>query len=160
MNNRLHVRSGRANEPWVPRDRTADRLILSVWLATAVLLILPLLLRSYLLLTTPAARVRELIDYIFDDGYYYLTIGANLADFGRSTFDGQTATNGYQPLWLLALAVLAKVIGSEPIRLFKAACLAIYAIACASPFIAAFWLKDQLRHRALYIAAGLAVVIA
>ena len=35
-----------------------------------------------------------------DDAYYYLMIARNLAETGKSTFDGVNLTNGYHPLWL------------------------------------------------------------
>jgi hypothetical protein len=38
-----------------------------------------------------------------DDAYYYFVIARNIHDLGLSTFDHQTLTNGYQPLWLLLL---------------------------------------------------------
>lgn len=38
-----------------------------------------------------------------EDGFYYLQIARQLARTGLSTFDGINLTNGYHPLWLLAL---------------------------------------------------------
>jgi hypothetical protein len=38
-----------------------------------------------------------------EDGYYYLQIARNAALGRGSTFDGVTPTNGYHPLWMLAL---------------------------------------------------------
>jgi hypothetical protein len=38
-----------------------------------------------------------------DDGYYYLQIARQMARGAGSTFDGLHPTNGYHPLWLLAL---------------------------------------------------------
>ncbi len=51
---------------------------------------------------------------ILDDGYYYLQIAKNLASGRGSTFDGVNLTNGYHPLWMLALvAVFSLVPHSE-----------------------------------------------
>lgn len=71
----------------------------------------------------------QLADAIYDDGYFYLTIAANLVETGRSTLDGITATNGYQPLWLLLLAGLAAVVGTAPVTLLKATCVLVAFIA-------------------------------
>jgi len=50
-----------------------------------------------------------------DDAYYYTTIAHNIATSGVSTFDGQTLTNGYHPLWLLIVTGLAKSVGVSPL---------------------------------------------
>lgn len=50
-----------------------------------------------------------------DDAYYYTVIAHNLATTGISTFDGQTLTNGYHPLWLLIVTGLAKSVGTSPL---------------------------------------------
>jgi len=50
--------------------------------------------------------VQSPIYWIQEDGYYYLGIAAQLAHGAGSTFDGVNLTNGYQPLWLLALVPL------------------------------------------------------
>lgn len=52
--------------------------------------------------------------YLEDDGYYYTVIARNIAHSGVSTFDGQTLTNGYHPLWLLLLVVQDLTLGSSP----------------------------------------------
>ncbi|MBN1664322.1 MAG: hypothetical protein JW943_12040 [Deltaproteobacteria bacterium] len=44
-----------------------------------------------------------IVDMVFDDAYYYLSIAYNIAQHGMSTFDRLTETNGYHPLWLLIL---------------------------------------------------------
>lgn len=51
--------------------------------------------------------------YLEDDAYYYTIIAGNVAENGLSTFDSQTLTNGYHPLWLLLLALQAKVLGGS-----------------------------------------------
>ncbi|HEX3397411.1 MAG TPA: hypothetical protein VHS76_11985 [Steroidobacteraceae bacterium] len=113
-----------------------DRLIkVCGWTAIALLAI-PLLLRLSILLASPGGRLADVVEFIYDDGYYYLGLAANFADTGRSSLDGISMTNGYQPLWLLALAALAKLVGTASWRFFVASCAFIYAIAVAGPLIA------------------------
>jgi hypothetical protein len=131
----------------------------AAWCFAFLVLSLPLALRLVLLVTTPVSGLGRVVDFIFDDGYYYLAVAANVAELGRSTFDGITATNGYQPLWMLALAGLARIVGTEPHRFFVASCALIYAIACIAPLLALAWRRSTGRHFALCIAAGLAVVM-
>src|SRR5690348_1966567 len=42
-------------------------------------------------------------DYLSDDAYYYLRVAANIAHGAGSTFGNLVPTNGYHPLWQLAL---------------------------------------------------------
>jgi len=46
-----------------------------------------------------------------DDAYYYLIIARNIAATGTSTFDQQSLTNGYHPLWLALLVMQDLTIG-------------------------------------------------
>jgi len=43
---------------------------------------------------------QHLLGRLSDDAFYYCTIAANYAETGHLTFDGQTITNGFHPLWL------------------------------------------------------------
>jgi hypothetical protein len=129
------------------------------WCFAFLVLSLPLAVRLVLLATTPVSGLVKVVDFIYDDGYYYLDVAANVAELGRSTFDGITATNGYQPLWMLVLAGLARIVGTEPHSLFIASCALIYAIACIAPLLAWVWQRSTGRHFALCLAAGLAVVM-
>lgn len=129
------------------------------WAVSMLLLAAPLLLRVFLLVTEPASEVRRICEFIYDDGYYYLSVAANVADFGRSTLDGVTATNGYQPLWLLVLVGVAKLVGTQTHTLFFACCTLIYTIACAVPLLALWWRRSALRYAALALGAGLAMVM-
>jgi hypothetical protein len=99
------------------------------------------------------------IAYIYDDGYYYLTIAANLAEFGRSTFDGVTTTNGYHPLWLLLLSGVAKLTGSSPWPLFVGACQLIHAILLFTWLMPWLWRDVTARTIALCAVAGLAMPV-
>src|SRR5207245_1195546 len=100
--------------------------------------------------------VGDVVDYLYDDAYYYLAIAANLADTGRSTLDGLTATNGYQPLWLIVLFLIGKLTGTHPWRFFVASCLLIYALAMGAMLLGVFWRGKTSRHIALSLTVGLA----
>ena len=57
--------------------------------------------------------VNEGVLHFEDDAYYYTKIARNILETGLSTFDGQTLTNGYQPLWLLVVGVQELVFGQR-----------------------------------------------
>jgi hypothetical protein len=48
-----------------------------------------------------------------DDAYYYTLVAQHIATTGISTFDEQTLTNGYHPLWLLLLVAQDVILGSS-----------------------------------------------
>lgn len=50
-----------------------------------------------------------------DDAHYYNIIAKHIAESGRSTFDGQSLTNGYHPLWQWLLALQFKLVGQSAI---------------------------------------------
>ncbi len=54
-----------------------------------------------------------LLKMVPDDAFYYLQIARNLAASGRSTFDGVAPTNGYHPLWMAILTVVAAVVDDK-----------------------------------------------
>jgi hypothetical protein len=110
---------------------------IAAWSAIAVLAV-PLMIRLGVLLGLTRAGLADAVEFIYDDGYYYLGVAANLAETGRSTLDGMSATNGYQPLWLLCLAGLAKLVGTNTWTFFVASCALIYAIAVAAPLAAMY----------------------
>lgn len=51
------------------------------------------------------------IDVLTDDAYYYLGVARQILDTGHSSFLPPYDTNGYQPLWLLALTALGAMFG-------------------------------------------------
>ncbi|MGD0806893.1 MAG: hypothetical protein ABSA10_05430 [Anaerolineales bacterium] len=60
--------------------------------------------------------IRELAaNRLQDDSYYYLQPAWNFSRSGIFTFDGEHPTYGFQPLWMIVLAVLARV---SPDKLF------------------------------------------
>ena len=67
--------------------------------------------------------------YLDDDAYYYTVIARNIAQSGLSTFDGQTLTNGYHPLWLGLLVLQNLVTGpSNEVTIGIELCLATAAL--------------------------------
>ena len=54
------------------------------------------------------------------DYFYYATIADRLMTEGRLTFDGVSLTNGFQPLWLLAVTGLRMVCGSFGVAFYVA----------------------------------------
>lgn len=113
------------------KPSTDQRLSWLVVLGFSLLLLLPALLPALKFLQDPdPARI---VNVLYDDTYYYLQIAYNLAHHGHSSFDGITTTNGYQPLWLLLLTLLAKLTGPDKTIFFWASValtqlLALYAI--------------------------------
>lgn len=93
---------------------------------SALLALIPFAPRIALL--AGAQDASRIVNLLYDDVYYYLNIAANIADSGRSSFDTVTLTNGYQPLWLGVLALLATLLGTEPLRLFIGACALAYLV--------------------------------
>jgi len=70
-------------------------------IAIPVALLLAGVVRSLAYATRP---LREVVDYVYDDAYFYAGIAWSLAHGHGSKFREPLATNGYQPLWLWLLA--------------------------------------------------------
>lgn len=134
-------------------------LIRICWRYALLLLGVIFLVRLALLLYLPASRVADLVEYLYDDGYYYLAVAANLADSAKSTFDGLTLTNGYQPLWLLLLSLVAKLVGTSPHTLLVADCVLIYLTAWGALLLAGGLRRAEHRNMAMALAVGLAVMM-
>ncbi len=64
----------------------------------ALVLHIALSLESY-----ATAQVAPLLSRFSDDAFYYYRIAHNAARIGLFTFDGQTPTNGFHPLWMAIL---------------------------------------------------------
>ena len=64
-------------------------------------------------IAAPLANGRHGISRFVDDAYYYMIVARHFAESGVPTFDGIHATNGFHPLWMLALAALYRVIGVD-----------------------------------------------
>jgi hypothetical protein len=57
----------------------------------------------------------DLYFFYSDDFFYYLKIAENISSSGFSSFNGIVETNGYHPLWQIALVVLLKIFPSDSI---------------------------------------------
>ncbi|HZO08996.1 MAG TPA: hypothetical protein VFC77_06430, partial [Myxococcota bacterium] len=60
-----------------------------------------------------ASLDRLVRDATSDDAYYYFAIARELARTGRASFDGETLTNGFHPLWL-ACVTAVQALGADP----------------------------------------------
>jgi hypothetical protein len=60
-----------------------------------------------------------------DDGYYYLEVAANLADGRGFTFDGINHTNGFHPLWQLAIVPVFWIVPDRTVAAFSIAAVQI-----------------------------------
>lgn len=69
--------------------------------------------------------------FMVDDAWFYLQIGRNLALGLGSTFDGETVTNGYHPLWQAVVALLGMISTSRTWMLYAALGLQIVAVLAA-----------------------------
>src|SRR5690606_25083721 len=71
-----------------------------------------------------AVKGKEEWAFLFtDDAYYYFGVARNIAAGNGSTFSGLVETNGYHPLWLLALTAVGFVLRGAYSFLFGVALL-------------------------------------
>lgn len=77
-------------------------------------------------------------DFAQDDAYYYFRIAQNIATGHGSTWDGTHLTNGYHPLWLLALIPFYAVLRGRTAGMVVPKVLA-----------AALWIVDIVQIRAI-----------
>lgn len=89
---------------------------------------------------------------IEDDARYYTVIAQNLVTTGRSTFDGMTLTNGYHPLWLVALWGLAASVGLADGVIVAAEMLAIG--------LGVYFMASTFASRSLALRVGFASLLA
>lgn len=72
----------------------------------------PLVIASMWLFALPALidlfsdRLRAPFRWLAADTFYYLTVSRNIARHGRFSYDGEHASNGFQPLWQVWGALL------------------------------------------------------
>jgi hypothetical protein len=76
--------------------------------------------RLWIFALSSALRPADTIDVLLDDAYYYLQIAYNIGIHGRSTFDGVTSTNGYQPAWMVLLIAIESVLRLDKKALYVA----------------------------------------
>ncbi len=133
----------------------------SLWLFRACAVLAVIWLGIYLapVLGAPHAPVAALVDAVYDDCYFYLTIAVNIVTGGHSTVDGVTLTNGYQPLWQLILVVLAWLVGTNGVTLLRATCVLVSVVALL-PLLSALRSRHDAKGIALACAGtGVAVII-
>lgn len=58
--------------------------------------------------------------WVEDDFFYYVVIARHIVQTGVSTFDGVTLTNGYHPLWMLAVVAIGAVFDTRSEGFFLA----------------------------------------
>ena len=129
------------------------------WFLVTALLLAALLSRPLALAMTPMSLLPDVVDYLYDDAYYYLGIAANVAEHGESTLDGVTRTNGYHPMWLLMLAALAALVGVEPWPLFVATVALVALIAGGGVLLALRWRRHADADLAWLSATGVAITV-
>ena len=101
----------------------------------------------------PAAR---LVDSFDDDAYYYFEVARSLVSGQGSSFDGLLATNGYHPLWLLALLpVFALAAGKLP-ALLAVKCLGAALFAAT---VALFYVFGRRLGREIELACALPILV-
>jgi hypothetical protein len=90
---------------------------------------------------------------VADDGYYYFVIARNIAHGHNVTFDGETITNGFHPLWLALITPVFFVADGQtlPVHLILTIGSALGAITTVMIFLA---LRRLVSAPAAAIAAG------
>jgi hypothetical protein len=90
-----------------------DRLRHRIWpcraAEAAVVVILLVLIAMAFLAPFPGI----ILKFVPDDGFYYLEIARRLGEGQGSTFDGINKTNGYHPLWLIALVPFSSLMEAD-----------------------------------------------
>jgi hypothetical protein len=101
----------------------------------------------------PAAR---LVDSFDDDAYYYFEVARHVVSGQGSSFDGLLPTNGYHPLWLLALLPLFAAVAGKLQALLAAECLGAALFAAT---VGIFWLFGRRLGRELELACALPILV-
>ena len=94
-------------EPEIYRLRQLNLPAISTqWQLVAVIMLIALAPQAYKLIMPPVELTNG---FISDDTFYYLKTARNISAGLGSTFDTINPTNGYHPLWMLVLSVLAMI---------------------------------------------------
>jgi len=105
-----------------------------------------------------AMPVAERVQFVPDDGFYYLSLGRSFATLGRWTADaGRTVTSGFHPAWGWLLAGLQAVTGAGRDGFLAVAFAACCVLSWAALAIPLAW---PLRGPRWPLHAALAVVVA
>jgi hypothetical protein len=104
--------------PLTFRDRILQDIPRTVTIVVTALVFLAILIYAF------GSDIRELAcNRLQDDSYYYLQPAWNFSRGGVFTFDGEHPTYGFQPLWMIVLAALARL--SPDKIFFLRACIAL-----------------------------------
>ena len=79
--------------------------------------------------------IEQLLTYTADDMFYYLKIAANLVFHGTPSFDGESLTNGFHPLYTFLLMLGMAVFDDPVLRIRMALALLAFADLVAIVFI-------------------------
>ena len=94
-------------EPEIYRLRQLNLPAISTqWQLVAVIMLIALAPQAYKLIMPPVELTNG---FISDDAFYYLKPARDFSAGLGSTFDTINPTNGYHPLWMLVLSVLAMI---------------------------------------------------
>jgi hypothetical protein len=126
---------------------------LTKWLQWIFLAILALFLSLNIYSFIVSSR-ESLINIFDDDAYYYFKIAANVIQSGRFTFDGQTLTNGFQPLWQLVLIPFFAVV-RDPVLVLRVVGIFSMLLTCAAGFMGILYLR---RNSLLAFTLGAALI--
>lgn len=85
-----------------------------------------------------------LIQYIYDDSFYYFTVAKNIVNGFGSTFDQLNPTNGYHPLWMMVLLPVYKLFGNWPNLAFRVVLVLQLGLWLVSSFILFRYLASRL----------------
>jgi len=114
---RLHEPVGPAQAQTLPLSFIRSQSVRWLVLASAASYVL---WRLWIFVLASALSPADTVDVVLDDAYYYLQIAHNIGREGRSTFDGTTSTNGYQPAWMALLVAIEAVLRLDKKALFVA----------------------------------------
>ena len=115
------------------------------------------------IVSTPWRTHGNLLQYTEDDFFFYLKIAQNLAAGRGSTFDGVHYTNGYHPLWLLALTALSGLTTSTAVAIAFVAvtslCATVFTYRALELLLSDFGLDEFLLSAIVLLACTLAIRI-
>lgn len=116
--------------------------------ALIFLMAVAFLARVPLCLQPPEVLIPKVVS---DDMFYYLSLARNVAEGRGATADGENATNGFHPLWLIVLVILLKATGGgTPFIHGALVVLTLFSVLSA-------WFLYRILRRACDEAASLAV---
>jgi hypothetical protein len=145
------VQSEKARAAGKPAPQAPD----FAWLAAAGLLgtCLAIWLAAWMKQGFPSAWPR-----FEDDAYYYLVLARNAAAGHGFTMDGIALTNGFQPLWMWALIVVAWLTGGDTQLLYASVQVGVVALFCALGGLLAGFLRARFGWLPALVGMGVLLV--